>query len=105
MPLSGPLRTALGALAAVLLSTVLTAGDVSSSATPATTAPPATPATTAGTARTAASPHEPVTAWTGGAVDALMDRYDPDDGLWRATGWWGSANALTALIDYMSATG
>ncbi|WP_322097759.1 glycoside hydrolase family 76 protein [Nakamurella alba] len=39
------------------------------------------------------------------AVDALVGFYDQGSGLWPTTGWWNSANALTALIDYMIATG
>lgn len=38
------------------------------------------------------------------AVDKLQSWYDPQSGLWKTTGWWNSANALTALIDYSRAT-
>lgn len=39
------------------------------------------------------------------AVEALQTFYDADSGLWRTTGWWNSANALGALIDYAARTG
>ncbi len=38
------------------------------------------------------------------AVERLQSWYDPQTGLWRTTGWWNSANALTALINYSRAT-
>jgi len=42
------------------------------------------------------------------AVTALQDWYDWDTGLWAgpgSPGWWNSANALYALVDYMLLTG
>lgn len=39
------------------------------------------------------------------AVDALVRFYDQRTGVWPTTGWWNSANALTALTDYMVSSG
>ncbi|MBM9475323.1 hypothetical protein JL107_02580 [Nakamurella flavida] len=39
------------------------------------------------------------------AVDALVRLYDQRSGVWPTTGWWNSANALTALIDSMLESG
>src|SRR5574337_939506 len=38
------------------------------------------------------------------AAQALQRWYNPATGLWESTGWWNAANALGALIDYMSIT-
>jgi predicted alpha-1,6-mannanase (GH76 family) len=38
-------------------------------------------------------------------IAALQRWYDPASGLWRGTGWWNCANALTALIRYAKLTG
>jgi predicted alpha-1,6-mannanase (GH76 family) len=39
------------------------------------------------------------------AVERLQSWYDPATGLYRTTGWWNSANAITTLADYSRATG
>jgi predicted alpha-1,6-mannanase (GH76 family) len=38
-------------------------------------------------------------------VEALQKWYVPSTGLYRTTGWWNSANAITALADYMRISG
>ena len=38
-------------------------------------------------------------------IAALQRWYDPSSGLWRGTGWWNCANALTAVIRYTKLTG
>jgi predicted alpha-1,6-mannanase (GH76 family) len=39
------------------------------------------------------------------AVRALQRWYVRRTGLWKSTGWWNAANALTAVIDYAKHTG
>ncbi len=36
----------------------------------------------------------------GEAMRTLQTWYDPSTGLYKTTGWWNSANALTVLVDY-----
>ena len=38
-------------------------------------------------------------------IGALQRWYDPAAGVWQGTGWWNSANALTAVIRYTKLTG
>jgi predicted alpha-1,6-mannanase (GH76 family) len=39
------------------------------------------------------------------AAAALQRWYVPRTGLWKSTGWWNAANALTAVIGYIAHTG
>ncbi len=39
------------------------------------------------------------------AIGALQRWYVPRTGLWKSTGWWNAANALTAVIRYSQHTG
>jgi len=39
------------------------------------------------------------------AAEVLQSWYKPDTGLYRTTGWWNSANAITVLADYSRVSG
>lgn len=38
-------------------------------------------------------------------IQRLQSWYDPATGLYRTTGWWNTANAITTLADYSRVTG
>lgn len=44
-------------------------------------------------------------AYADAGMTALQQWYNQSSGLWNSTGWWNSANALGALIDYSARTG
>lgn len=46
----------------------------------------------------------PYIDYVASASETLQQWYDPTTGLWQTTDWWNAANALGALIDYMSIT-
>jgi len=56
--------------------------------------------TTAPADASAISPNERATL----AVRSLQSWYDQQTGLYRTTGWWNSANAITTLADYSKIT-
>lgn len=48
---------------------------------------------------------EPYRAYADANIAVLQTWYDLDKGTWKTTGWWNSANALEAVIDYSVITG
>ncbi|MDQ2876416.1 MAG: glycoside hydrolase family 76 protein [Actinomycetota bacterium] len=52
-----------------------------------------------------AEPEPDYRACAAAGMAALQRWYNPRTGLWRTTGWWNAANALTAVIGYTRATG
>ena len=53
------------------------------------------------------SPHPDADTYgqrAGHAIESLQAWYDLDNGLYRTTGWWNSANAITVLADYARVT-
>ena len=49
--------------------------------------------------------HRAYRTWADAAVAALQRWYRPRTGLWKTTGWWNCANALTTVIQHSQRTG
>jgi predicted alpha-1,6-mannanase (GH76 family)/acetyl esterase/lipase len=65
----------------------------------------AEPATSTSNPRAARSPGEPKPAMefslnSAAGLKTLQTWYTEDTGLWKTTGWWNAANALTVLVEY-----
>lgn len=52
-----------------------------------------------------ATPEADYAAYSAQGIEGLQTWYNAENGLWDTTGWWNSANVLTAVIEYMLYSG
>ena len=71
---------------------------------PAAAAPPGTPVSTPPSPPVDLGPAGDFNASATKVAAALDAFYDGSTGLFSTTGWWNSANGITALVDFMAAT-